>query len=336
MGIKDIANKLGVSTATVSRALNDRPGVSQELRDKILALANEEGYVPNLYGRGLATSNSQTIGFVVNRSTDTFWEDPFYPLIMAGAEDYLSKNGFHILVNTINDHTTQLDQLAVIKNDGFVDGLILAGPFIPASLITRLAVSRFPFVLVDNCLTQKAVNCVLSDDERGAYEATSHLIWHGHRRIAFLSGPTEWASNRERMRGYRRAMEEIGIEPLILCGKETTLKSGAELMEQALNKWSNLTAISAANDSMAIGAVREANKMGRKVPSDLAVIGFDDISLASVNQPRLSTMRIFKQRIGYIAAECLVANINDPNLPPTKTLVSTELVVRESCGCQVE
>jgi len=91
MGIKDIANKLGVSTATVSRALNDRPGVSQELRDKILALANEEGYVPNLYGRGLATSNSQTIGFVVNRSTDTFWEDPFYPLIMAGAEDYLSK-----------------------------------------------------------------------------------------------------------------------------------------------------------------------------------------------------------------------------------------------------
>jgi len=87
---------------------------------------------------------------------------------------------------------------------------------------------------------------------------------------------------------------------------------------------------------MAIGAVREANKMGRKVPSDLAVIGFDDISLASVNQPRLSTMRIFKQRIGYIAAECLVANINDPNLPPTKTLVSTELVVRESCGCQAE
>jgi len=257
-------------------------------------------------------------------------------LIMAGAEDYLSKIGYHILVNTINDQTTQLEQLAIIKNDGFVDGLILAGPFIPASLITRLAVSSLPFVLVDNCLTQKAVNCVLSDDEGGAYEATCHLIWHGHRHIVFLSGPTEWVSSRERMRGYRRAMEENGLEPLILCGKETTLKSGAELMKQALDKWGNLTAVSAVNDSMAIGAIRKANKLGRKIPTDLAVIGFDDISLASVNQPRLSTMRIFKQRMGCLAAECLTANIKDPNLPPTKILVSNELVIRESCGCQAE
>lgn len=336
MGIKEIANKIGVSTATVSRALNDKPGVSKELRNKILAMANEEGYAPNLHGRGLATSISQTIGFVVNKSNQTFWEDPFYPLIMAGAEDYLSKIGYHILVNTINDQTTQLEQLAIIKNDGFVDGLILAGPFIPASLITRLAGSSLPFILIDNSLSQKAVNCVLSDDENGVYEATNHLIWHGHRHIVFLSGPIEWVSSRERLRGYRRAMEENGLEPLILCGKETTLKSGAELMKQALDKWSNLTAISAVNDSMAIGAIREANKLGRKIPTDLAVIGFDDINLASVNQPRLSTMRIFKQRIGCLAAERLIANIKDPNLPPTKILVSTELVIRESCGCQAE
>lgn len=336
MGIKEIASKLGVSTATVSRALNDRPGVSQELRNKILALANEDGYAPNMHGRGLATSISQTIGFIVNKSNHTFWEDPFYPLIMAGAEDYLSKNGYHILVNTINDHTTQLEQVAIIKNDGFVDGLILAGPFIPASFITRLAGSGLPFVLVDNSLSQKAVNCVLSDDENGAYDATSHLIWHGHHHIVFLSGPTEWVSSRERMRGYRRAMEENGLEPLILCGKETTLKSGAELMEQALDKWSNITAVNAANDSMAIGAIREADKLGRNIPTDLAVMGFDDITLASVNQPRLSTMRVFKQRMGCLAAECLIANIKDPKLPPTKILVSTELVIRESCGCQAD
>ena len=336
MGIREIAEQLGVSSATVSRALNDRPGVSAELRDKILEAASQEGYAPNAYGRGLATSISQAVGFVVNKASRTFWEDPFYPLIMAGAEEFLSDHGYHILVTTLDDQTTRPEQLGLLGGGSLVDGLILAGPFIPASFITRLAGSGIPFVLVDNSLSQRPVNCVLSDDEGGEYEATRHLIEHGHQRIVFLSGPAEWASSRERGRGYRRAMEESDLEPRVLQGKETTLESGAALMRQVLDEWGDLTAVCAVNDSVAIGAMRAAGEMGRSTPRDLAVMGFDDINLAAIHQPSLSTMRVFKQRMGYLAADCLLANITDHSLPPSKTLVATELVRRESCGCPTE
>lgn len=332
MNIKDIAEKLGVSTATVSRALNDQPGVSREMREVIIKTATQLGYSPNHYARGLATRVSQTIGFVVDKHQNSFVDDPFYPLIMAGAEDFLSQYDYHILVTTLDEQMTQPDQLSII-NRGIVDGLILAGPFIPTQFVISLTGRKMPFVLVDNSLTQQVVNCVLNDDEGGGYTSAMHLVEHGHKQIVFLSGPMEWVSNRERLRGYKRAMEESGLEEYILQGKETTISSGEAMMKEALEKWPDLTAACAINDSVAIGAIHAATTVGRKVPEDLAVMGFDDISWAIANRPALSTIRVFKQQIGYLAAQCLLSTINDPHMSPVKTNVSTELVIRDSCGC---
>ena len=332
MNIKEIAKKLGVSTATVSRALNDQPGVSQEMREMIIKTATQLEYLPNHYARGLATRVSQTIGFVVDKTRNTFSDDPFYPLIMAGAEDFLSQYDYHILVTTLDEQITQPNQLSII-NRGIVDGLILAGPFIPVQFIISLIGSNIPFVLVDNTLSQQVVNCVLNDDEGGGYASAMHLIEHGHQRIAFLSGPKEWVSNRERLRGYKRAMEESGLEEYVLQGTETTISSGEAMMKQALEKWSDLTAVCAINDSVAIGAIRAAIPAGRRIPDDLAVMGFDDISWAIANQPSLSTVRVFKQQIGYLAAQCLISTIHDPHLSPVKTCVTTELVIRDTCCC---
>jgi DNA-binding LacI/PurR family transcriptional regulator len=251
---------------------------------------------------------------------------------MAGAEAYLSQHNYHILLATLDDQTMARPQEFSTLSPRRVDGLILAGPDISAKFILHLVTTGIPLVLVDNCLSQTVVNCVLNDDEGGTYAATRHLMEHGHSRIAFLSGPQEWVSNRERARGYQRAMEEANLEPLILHGAETTIASGQEMMEQALERWPELTAVSAANDSVAIGAIRAAARLGRRTPDDLAVVGFDDISWAQMNDPPLTTVHVFKQRMGQLAAQLLLDCIQNPNTTPVKTLVSTDLVLRESCG----
>jgi DNA-binding LacI/PurR family transcriptional regulator len=218
-----------------------------------------------------------------------------------------------------------------LVNQKRVDGLILAGPDITASFILSLVAADIPLVLVDNCLAQTTIDCVLNDDEGGAHTATRCLLEHGHSRIAFLSGPQRWVSSRDRMRGYQRAIEEAGLESRILHGAETTVDSGRDMMSLALERWPDLTAVCAVNDAVAIGAIRTAAQVARRTPDDLSVIGFDDISWAAMNEPPLSTMHVFKRRMGELAAQRLLDGIRDPAAPPSKTVVSTKLVLRDSC-----
>jgi LacI family transcriptional regulator len=328
---KDIAEWVGVSTATVSRALNDQPGVSPDVRARILKAAGEMGYSRNPNAHSLVTSVRHTVAFAVH-AAHAAAEDPFYPIIMAGAEAYLSQHNYHVLLSTFDGHVTTRPQEFPVVSQGLVDGLIIAGPDIPPAFIVGMLAADVPLVLVDNCLSQTAANCVLNDDEGGAYAAARHLIGYGHTRIVFLSGPQEWASSRERARGYRNAMEEARLDPLILQGSETTIASGANLIQQALERWPDLTAVCAVNDAVAIGAIRSAAELGHRTPDDLAMMGFDDIGWASINEPPLSTVRVFKRRIGELAAQRVLDCIRNPNAAPVKILVSTELVVRESCG----
>lgn len=328
---KEIAERLGVSIATVSRALNDQPGVSPEVRERVLRLANETGYSPDIRARSLATSVTHTVAFVIHSAEHSAAEDPFYPVIMAGAEAHLSRHNYHILLATVDDQAMARPQAFSVVNQKRVDGLILAGPDISANFILGLVTADIPLVLVDNCLSQTAVNCVLNDDKGGAHGATRCLIEYGHTRIVFLSGPQEWVSNRDRMKGYQQAVQEAGLEPLILHTSETTIASGKKMMLKALEQWPNLTAVCAVNDAVAIGAIRSATRLGRSIPQDLSVIGFDDISWAAMNEPPLSTVHVFKRRMGELAAQHLLDHIRNPTSPPSKLVVSTKLSLRESC-----
>ncbi|MGD9048264.1 MAG: LacI family DNA-binding transcriptional regulator [Anaerolineae bacterium] len=327
---KELARRLNVSIATVSRALNDQPGVSPDVRQQILRLAKELGYSPDIRARSLATSFTHTVAFVVHDDHAAV-EDPFYPVIMAGAEAYLSQHNYHTLLTTVDEQVMARPRDFSVVNQKRVDGLILAGPDISASFILSLVATEIPLVLVDNCLLQTAVNCVLNDDEGGAYAATRCLLDHGHRRIVFLSGPQEWVSSRDRMRGYQRAVEEASLEALILHGTETTIDSGRDLMDQALERWPDLTAVCAVNDAVAIGAIRTAARAGRRIPEHLSAMGFDDIGWAAMNEPPLSTVHVFKHRMGELAAQRLLDDIRNPDAPAAKTIVSTELVLRDSC-----
>jgi DNA-binding LacI/PurR family transcriptional regulator len=252
---------------------------------------------------------------------------------MEGAEAYLAQTNYHLLLTTVENGSMARPQAFSPVRQGRVDGLILAGPHISPPFILHMLATGVPVVLVDNCLSQAAVNCVLCDNVGGAYTAARHLIEHGHKRIVFLAGPNTWVSVSERAQGYSQAMAEAGLEPCIFYTNDTTIATGETMMREVLTKMPELTAVCATNDAVAIGMIRAAGKVGRRVPQDLAVIGFDDISWASINEPALSTVHVYKRRMGQLAGQGLLDSIQDPTAAPVRTIVSTKLIIRQSCGC---
>lgn len=329
----EIARRLGVSIATVSRVFNDQPGVSAELRQRVLEAGVQLNYAPHSGARGLATTRTHTVAFLTLHRSLPLDEDYFYQRIMLGAQQELASRGYYLLVAVLEpEQASDLTNLRLLREHR-VDGLILAGPEIPPRPVLALQSKHIPLVLVDNTLPHTAVDCVLSEDENGGYTATQHLIEHGHTRIAMLSGPEAWPSNQARLRGYRQAMLERSLQPLEVHDRETTLESGMRTMQAALEKTAEVSAVFAANDSMALGAIRAARTVGRETPRDLAVIGFDDLDWAEHADPPLSTVKVYKRRMGAVAARRLIELLQGEDDAPIRSSVSTSLIVRSSCGC---
>jgi len=329
---KQLARQLGVSVATISRVLNDKPGVSDEIRKRVLQLISQAGYAPNGAARSLVTSRTGLIAFVIHQSHHDNREDPFYPFIVAGAESFLSGRQYHILFTSVDDETMQRPHIFAPVAERRVDGLILAGPDISPNFILYHLSQGVPFVLIDNSLQNSEVNCVLNDDFGGEYQATRHLIKKGRRKIVFLSGPQEWVSSRERGLGYAKALSEASLPSHIVYAGETTIASGENAMREALERWPDLDAVCAANDAMAIGAMRVLSGRGVSVPQDVAVFGFDDIGWATLTNPPLSTVHVYKRQLGLLAAQRLLDVIENPDLPPVKVISSTRLILRQSSG----
>lgn len=245
----------------------------------------------------------------------------------------LADLGYFLLVTTVQpEQLADLPSLRLIK-ERRADGVLLAGPEIPARQILALRTQGIPVVLIDNTLTQTPIDCVVSEDEQGGYTAVCHLIEHGHRQVVILTGPLTWPSNQARYDGYCRAIREHGLEMLEIHERETTIESGYRALQAALANCAHLTAVFAVNDPMAIGAMRALRESGRRLPEAVAVIGFDDIDWASHVDPPLTTMKIYKRQIGAAAARRLIQRIEKGDEAPERSSVGTTLIIRESCGC---
>lgn len=331
--IDQIALTLGVSNATVSRALNDRPGVSTDLRERILAKARELDYTPSFTARGLATSRTFSIGYFVREKPGLSpQKDPFYYEIQHGIEDAVGDTPYHLLVATLTDAVIARPTEFRFTRERRIDSMILAGPDIATDFIMAMLKTGLPVVVVDNRLSQTPVNSVNCDDEGGAYMAARHLLELGHTCIGVLAGPERWASNARRVAGYRRAAEEAAAQAYVVHVGQTTIESGEEAYRKLMSKHADVTAVCAVNDSMAIGAIRAAKKGGRSVPQSLSVVGFDDIEWAALNDPPLTTVHIPKMQIGKEAGLRSLALLNDTNLLSTETTIPVRLVERASTG----
>jgi DNA-binding LacI/PurR family transcriptional regulator len=331
--IKDIAAQLGVSVATVSRALNDKPGVADELRRRVRELAAELDFTPNVAARSLNGARTGTVAFVFHHQPFLGGNDPFYFVIMRGVERVLTQEDYHVLLTYVGERgERQANDLRAIR-EGRVDGLIVAGPDVDPALILSVAQRALPLVLVDNALERTALDCVLCDNREGGRLATEHLLEHGHRAIAFVGGPLAWLSTRERQAGYEEALRVAGQEPRTLHMSATTIDTGLDAGRALFAAPPYPTAVFAVNDAVALGVIRAAREAGRRVPAEVAVIGFDDIHLAHAADPPLTTVHIAKERMGELAARRLLELIATQQRLPIKSIVATTLVVRASCGC---
>lgn len=311
--------------------------ISQSTRERVLQIAKELGYPLTADGFRAARSRSENIGILFNRRIRSLVADPFYGRVMEGVEDALRLEGYHLLFATLSEKGEDLKKIAKFSRENRVDGLILAGCDVDLDYINAALEARIPLVLVDNNLPRPKVPCAMTDNVTGAREAVEHLVSLGHRRIAMITGPLSHSSLYERYCGYRQALEayRLDLRPDWVISNEDVavfdVQGGYEAARRLLTKPQRPTAIFAANDFLAVGAMQAAHEAGLDIPADLSVVGFDDVDLAAHTNPPLTTVRVYKRELGIQAAKMLLELIRGQASPvPCKVMVSTELVARES------
>jgi DNA-binding LacI/PurR family transcriptional regulator len=326
---KALAAELGVSIATVSRALNGKPGLSPNLRKKILAEAALRHTVINPVARMLATSKSESVCFAVYHLAGPVSKDPFYFPILMGLEEETRQVGLQLTISVIGEEEVKDAASWRIISERRADGVILNGPFVPASFILKLHSMGIPVVLIDNFNTHLPVDAVVAADRSGASEAAKHIISQGHKKVMILSGPKDWYSNAERCAGFISAFTTKNMDaPEIIYGEDTTYETGEKLFKKAIKK--NPTAIICVNDALALGAMDAASSMGYTIPRDISFTGFDDIESARTARIPLTTVSVPREFLGRAAGRLFWSRIDDPSAPRQRIEIETNLIIRES------
>jgi LacI family transcriptional regulator len=324
--IHDVAAHAGVSVATVSRVLNGKEVVREETLRQVLAAAKALHYVPNVAARSLSIQRSQTIGIVL---PDVHGE--FFSEVIRGIDVAARRAGYHILVSgSHSDAGEMLEVLAAMH--GRVDGLVVMAPDVARASLHQSLPSDLPLVLLSSA--DGGRDAITIDNYGGARAMMRYLAELGHERIAFIKGPAQNADARERLRGFRHAMRDLGVTAtrrLELAG-DFTEESGHAAARKVLKTAPRPTAIFAANDSMAFGALAALAEAGVAVPGEMSVAGFDDIPVARYVAPPLTTIRVDIADLGRRAFGLLLDAIARPAAATgRRDCIATTLIARKSC-----
>ena len=336
--IQELAAKSGVSVATVSRALNGSTEVSETTRQRILSLAEELDYTPSAAARTLVQRRSHVIGVILE--TGPGHPDllhPFFQEVLVGLKQGAGERGYDLLLFASEEpgHGFGGTHSFLRRADHHgVDGAIVMGYDGGHPEIVKLAESGLPCMTVDSDIGGPRTGYVMSENREGAMLAVRHLLELGHERIATITGMLRTRPAADRLEGYREALAAAGFEPReeYVAEGDYYDESGYRGTRRLLELEQPPTAIFAASDLMAAGALRAANELGANVPHDVALVGFDDIGLASLLQPQLTTVRQDMHALGEAAAEGLSRMIDDSDAEPVRRFVPTQLVVRSSSG----
>lgn len=323
----DVAQEAGVSVMTVSRVVNNKADVSPATRQRVLAVIERLGYRPSGIARGLATKHTATLGVVVPDIAN-----PFFASVVRGAENQAYAAGYSVfLCNTDEDPERELAVLQSLEEKR-VDGLMLCASRLPEAQLQAI-VEHFPaVVLLFRRLQGDCIKTVLIDDELGAQAATQHLLNAGHRNIGFLAGPPLSYSGQGRVRGYRLTMDAAGLEvdSRWIRHSAPKVEDGRLCAHELLSVAPELTAILCFNDLIAVGALQACAEMGKRIPDDLAIIGFDDIHLAALVTPPLTTCRIPQYDLGSKAMHVLLNQVDECEDEDDEIIIRPELIVRGS------
>ncbi|MCT8137043.1 LacI family DNA-binding transcriptional regulator [Anaerobacillus sp. CMMVII] len=328
--IYDIAKKTGYSITTVSRALNDYPDVSAKTKKIILDAVKEIGYYPNSIARSLTTKKSWTLGVIFIEDLGVGIKHPFFSAVIQSFKQRVESSGYDIIFLSQNIGTEKKSYLDHALHRG-VDGIIVVSSNYDNPEVQHLMDSEVPSVVID--LHSNKSSVVYSDSFSGSEMAVSHLYALGHRKIAHISGHQRTFAGIERLRGFKKAVETLNLDipdSYIVEGGFFSYEDGYLGMKKLLDLKERPTAVYAAGDMMAIGAISAINESGLNVPADISVIGFDDIEIAKYTTPKLTTVRQDTDLIGENAAKVLLNQINDNSKVFSAVTIPVQLVTRES------
>jgi LacI family transcriptional regulator len=323
----DVAREAGVSSMTVSRVINNKGEVSPITRQRVLEIIERLGYRPSGIARGLATQRTGTLGLVVPDVANPFFSD-----VARGVEHVAYAEGYNtFLCNTEEDPHREL---AVLKSleEKRVDGLVLCSSRLDDGELRAVVAWHPTVVLVNRRLGGDCVRSVLVDDETGGRLATQHLLQAGHRAVGFLAGPTVSHSGRQRAEGYRAALAAAGLpyNPAWVRHCPPVVEGGQEAARELLIAHSELTALVCYNDLVAVGVLQACASLGRQVPGDVAIVGYDDIPLSALVTPPLTTCRVPRYELGVQAVRLLLDQIDGCPDECDEIVLRPELTVRAS------
>jgi LacI family transcriptional regulator len=334
MNLEDIAKKAGVSRATVSRVINNASNVSADTRDHVWAVIREENFHPNPSARALVTRRTEIIGVVVPTPENIFYTDNnYFTQILAGVSQITRQRDYAMLLwlGELSEDDEHIMQK--VSNNRLMDGLVIASMIHNHPLFKRLMNLRSPFVMIDRPLEHDdKISYVTVDNVRAAEEATTHLINLGRRRIAHITGHMGIADAQDRLQGYKNALTKAGlpVDPSLIVESYFRREAGYAATQKLLPLKPD--AIFAAGDTIAIGVLQATREVGLRVPDDIALVGFDDVDVASQFYPLLTTVRQPVQEKGAAAAKLLIDLIQNRVQSPQHVVLTTELVIRQSCG----
>lgn len=329
MNITDVARRAGVSITTVSRVLNNTGGypVKAATRERVLSAVEELGYRPNDLARGLLSKRSRTIGLLIPDISN-----PYYPELSLGVEDTAYENGYSVIFCNTSRQAEKLEHYVDVLLQKRADGIIIAGGGTDFAPVLR-AIGDFEVQVTVVGRHGTPFPSVQIDNVHAARKAISHLLDLGHERIAFISGPMNLSSVQDRLDGYRSSLEQFGgaREDRLVREGDFQYESGYRAALSLLRDSDPPTAIFAANDRMAIGAISAALDTGLGVPDELSVVGFDDIAMARYVRPTLTTVSLSDYEMGVAAMRSMLRLLRGEEVPEVSWL-PTEMVIRQSTG----
>lgn len=335
--LTDIANQLGVSKTLVSMVLNNRAtenGISEETQRRVLELAEKLNYKPNQIARGLRLGKSHTIGLIVSDISNIF-----FAKIGRSVEDKAGSCGYNVIFSSSDENSQKESQLLQVMKDRRVDGLIISSTQVNKNEILELKNENYPFVLIDRYFTDIDTNYVVADNFEGSYQAVNHLIKLGHRKIGHITVfPDHVQCMQERLSGYKKALEDNGIEFNPYLVKDISWGNMKENVEMSLRELLkppySVSALFVTNNRLTINSIDCINNLRLRIPQDLALVSFDDIDLFRLSYPPITAVAQNEERIGAEAVKILLEEINQKGkvLPKKHILLPTKLNVRRSCG----
>ncbi len=349
VNIKDVADRAGVSTATVSHVINQTRFVREETRHRVLEAIEALNYHPSSIARGLATNSTQTIGLIISDITN-----PFFTAVARGVEDEINQHGYHTIFCNTDEEPAREDEYLRLLFAHQIDGLIIAPTGVRSAHLMRMAEANVPIVLLDRRTVDIDPPLVGVDNEGGAYQATCYLIELGHRRIGLLTGMETISTLKDRLNGYKRALREAGIPideslivradprfyinqsdlpdsslPQLLTNNQMT-PSAFYALQELLDLSDRPTALFVTNNQMTLGTLHAFRQRKLHCPEDISLVSFDDHDWAPLFSPPLTAVRQPTYQLGQTAAKLLMKLISHQEVEKPSPL-PVELIIRESC-----